>query len=94
MDILPDGRTVACSFLMNLPEFIGPNILDVSVYEAWTHPVMQRFRKSYKKECIGCKFYMNRCRGVCRATTILLGGRINANGELIGEDPYCLKDLL
>jgi len=34
MDILPDGRVVACSFLMDKPEFIGPNILDVSIYDA------------------------------------------------------------
>ena len=93
MDILPDGRVVACSFLMDKPEFIGPNILNVSVYDAWRHPKMDRFRKAQKQNCMHCKFYMKRCRGICRATALLSGGKIQRN-KIIGTDPYCFKDLL
>jgi len=93
MDILPDGRVVACSFLMDKPEFIGPNILDVSLYDAWRHPKMERFRRAQRQGCINCKFYMKRCRGVCRATVLLSGGKIQGK-KLTGNDPYCFKDLL
>lgn len=93
MDILPDGRVVACSFLMNRPEFIGPNILDVSVYDAWRHLTMERFRRIQKQDCVNCRFYMRQCRGLCRSCVLLNGGKIEGN-ELIGTDPYCFKDLL
>lgn len=93
MDILPDGKVVACSFLMERPEFIGPNILDVSVYDAWRHPKMERFRWARKQSCASCGFYMKQCRGICRSNVILNGGRIEGN-KLIGDDPYCFKDLL
>ncbi|MCK5633123.1 radical SAM protein [bacterium] len=93
MDILPDGRVVTCSFLMDDSEFIGPNILDVSVYEAWKHSKMECFRRSRKEECLTCEFYMKQCRGSCRSNIILNGGRIEGN-KLIGKDPYCFKDLL
>ena len=93
MDILPDGRVVACSFLMDKPEFIGLNILDVSVYDAWQHPTMERFRRAQKKNCANCKFYMRQCRGTCRSTVLLSGGKIK-DDKLIGKDHYCFKDLL
>ncbi|MDP2940277.1 MAG: radical SAM protein [Candidatus Omnitrophota bacterium] len=93
MDILPDGRVVACSFLMDRPEFIGPNILDVSVYNAWRHPTMERFRRAQKQDCANCRFYMKQCRGTCRSTVLLCGGKIKGN-KLIGKDPCCFKDLL
>lgn len=93
MDVLPDGRTVACSFLMDNPDFIGPNILDVSVYEAWQHPIMERFRRANKEDCINCKFYMKQCRGPCRASILLSGGKIKGT-KLKGRDPYCFKNLL
>lgn len=93
MDILPDGRIIACSFLMDKPEFIGPNILDVSVYDAWHHPAMERFRRAQKQNCANCRFYMRQCRGPCRSTVLLSGGRIKGN-KLLGKDPFCFKDLL
>lgn len=93
MDILPDGRVIACSFLMDNPEFIGPNILDVSVYDAWQHPTMERYRRAQKQNCANCRFYMKQCRGTCRATVLLNGGKIEKH-KLIGRDPYCFKDLL
>jgi len=93
MDILPDGRVVACSFLMDKPEFIGPNIFDVSVYEAWRHLVMERFRRAQKQSCANCRFYMRQCRGPCRSSVLLSGGKIKGN-KLIGRDTYCFKDLL
>ena len=34
INILPDGRIFACPFLMDKPEFIGQNMIDVSVTEA------------------------------------------------------------
>ncbi|TSC95962.1 MAG: radical SAM protein [Parcubacteria group bacterium Athens1014_10] len=92
-DILPDGRVVVCSFLMDKPEFIGPNIFDISVYDAWQHPIMEHFRWAKKQDCINCKFYMKQCRGACRSTVLLNGGKIEG-GKLIGKDPYCFKDLL
>ncbi|MGB9591087.1 MAG: SPASM domain-containing protein [Candidatus Kryptoniota bacterium] len=93
MDILPDGKVVACSFLMDKPEFIGPNILDISVYDAWRHPTMERFRQVQKQDCANCRFYMRQCRGPCRSCVLLNDGKIEGN-ELIGTDPYCFKDLL
>ncbi|MBD3208361.1 MAG: radical SAM protein [Candidatus Nealsonbacteria bacterium] len=93
MDILPDGKVIACSFLMDFPEFIGPNILDVSVSEAWRHPAMERFRWAKKEDCVDCGFYMNKCRGYCRSTVLLNGGKIEGR-RLNGKDPYCFRSLL
>lgn len=93
MDVLPDGSVLACSLLMDKPEFVGPNILDVSVYEAWKHSKMEYFRHSQREECLTCKFYMKQCRGACRSNIILNGGSIEGN-KLTGIDPYCFKDLL
>lgn len=93
IDIMPDGKIVACSFLMDRPEFIGPNILDISVYDAWEHPTMERFRQAQKQSCIDCKFYMKECRGTCRSGVLLAGGKIEKK-KLVGKDPCCFKDLL
>jgi MoaA/NifB/PqqE/SkfB family radical SAM enzyme len=94
IDILPDGRVVPCSFLMYFPEYIGPNILHTSVEKVWTHPKMNLFRKSYVEKCKKCIFYKKRCRSVCRATILLSGGKINKNGKIIGDDPYCFVDIM
>jgi radical SAM protein with 4Fe4S-binding SPASM domain len=93
MNILPDGQTFACPFLMDSPEFTGPNMIDVSVAEAWFSPSANFFRKAEKDECLDCRFYMKQCRGKCRAAVILNNGKIK-NGKLIGEDPYCFVSLL
>jgi radical SAM protein with 4Fe4S-binding SPASM domain len=94
IDILPDGRVVPCSFLMNFSEYFGPNILYTSVEKAWMHPKMNLFRKSYMEKCEKCIFYKKRCRGVCRSTILLNGGKINKNGKIIGDDPYCFVDIM
>jgi len=54
---------------------------------------MERFRRAQKQDCMNCEFYMKRCRGVCRAAVLLSGGRIQGK-KLIGNDPFCFKDLL
>lgn len=93
ISLLPDGRVFACPFLMDEEQFIGPSILDVSVYDAWLDPTMEYFRNAKKIGCTNCRFYMRQCRGKCRAAVLLSNGRIE-NGCLLGEDPYCFKDLL
>jgi len=93
IDILPDGKVVACSFVMGNKDFTGMNIKNKSVYSAWNDPKMQKFRESEKEKCKTCKFYKKRCRGVCRSNILLNGGSI-ASGKIIGEDVYCFRDLL
>lgn len=93
MSLLPDGRVFSCPFLMDDQKYIGPHILDISVYEAWVHPTLVHFRNAIKTECVNCKYYMQRCRGKCKAAVLLNGGSIE-NNILVGEDPYCFKDLL
>ena len=91
--LLPDGRVFACPFLMDHSDFVGPSMLTCSVYEAWGHTALQRFRKAAKLDCLDCCFYKERCRGKCRASVLLDGGRI-CSGSLIGEDRYCFRHLL
>jgi radical SAM protein with 4Fe4S-binding SPASM domain len=88
-----DGRVIACPFLMDEETYIGPNMLAVSVYEAWLSPAMERFRHAVKADCADCKFYTERCRGQCRAAVLLNGGIIR-DGTLVGDDPYCFRDLM
>lgn len=91
--LCPDGRVNACSFMMDDPEFVGPNLLEVSVTEAWLHPKMERFRKATRVGCVGCRFYMHQCEGKCPAMVLAEGGRIE-NGKLIGRDRYCFAPLM
>jgi len=91
--LCPDGRVNACSFLMNDEEFLGPNMIDVSVQEAWLHPKMEHFRRAKKLGCHGCRFYMRQCEGKCRAMVLAEGGKIE-NGKLIGRDRYCFAHLM
>ena len=93
LDILPNGDTVTCSFLMNREEFKGLNIINNSFREVWHHPTLNSFRNAEKQGCPDCKFYQERCRGVCRSTVILGGGKIE-DKKLIGEDYCCFKDLI
>lgn len=96
ISMLPDGRIFSCPFVYDLDikgEFTGPNILEVSLEEAWYHPNLERFRHAEKVDCKGCVFYMKQCRGACRATVFGYGGKIK-NGKLIGKDPYCYASLM
>lgn len=90
--LCPDGRVNICSFLMK-EEFLGPNLLEVSVYEAWLHPKTDRFRRIVKTGCIDCKYYMRQCKGKCRAMVFASGGGIK-DSKLVGEDPYCFAHLM
>lgn len=89
----PDGRVNVCSFLLDDPEFLGPNMKDVSAQEAWLHPRIEYFRRAKKQSCHSCRFYMNQCEGKCRAMVLAEGGRIE-NGKLIGKDRYCFQKLM
>lgn len=89
----PDGRVNACSFLMDNPDFVGPNMVEASVQEAWLHPRMEFFRRATKVGCPSCRFYMKQCEGKCRAMVLANGGKI-ADGKLIGCDPYCFGGLM
>ena len=93
INIFPDGRIFACPFLMDNSRFTGPNMLDISVTEAWHGPLAKLFRGAEKTDCKNCRFYMRNCRGKCRAAVILNGGKIE-DCKLIGEDPYCFADLM
>lgn len=93
ISILPDGRAFACPFLMDDEGYIGPNLNQVSVYEAWMDPIMEHFRRATKVDCTDCIFYMQQCRGKCKAIVLLSGGEIK-DGKLIGDDPYCFKALI
>lgn len=91
--LCPDGRVNVCSFLLDDPEFLGPNMKDVSVQEAWLHPRIEHFRRVKKLNCNNCRFYMNQCEGKCRAMVLAEGGRIR-NGKLFGNDRYCFRSLM
>lgn len=86
--LCPDGRVNACSFMMDDPEFVGPNLLEVSIQDAWLHPKMERFRKATRVGCVSCRFYMHQCEGKCPAMVLAEGGRIE-NNRLLGKDRYC-----
>lgn len=91
--LCPDGRVNACTFLMNDPEFIGPSMLEVSVFEAWLHSKMERIRRAKRIECQRCRFYMCQCEGKCVAMVLANNGKIE-KGHLIGRDPYCFGPLM
>lgn len=91
--LCPDGRVNVCSFLMDDPEFLGPNMTEVSVQEAWLHPKVELFRRAKKLGCGNCRFYMNQCEGKCRAMVLAEGGRIDGD-KLIGSDRYCFSRLM
>lgn len=96
ISILPDGRVYSCPFVLDVdPEekFMGPNMIDVSAYEAWFDPNFEKFRSATKVDCTDCGFYMRQCRGACRATVLGHGGAIK-DGQLIGEDPQCFAPLM
>ncbi|MFC1627438.1 radical SAM protein, partial [Patescibacteria group bacterium] len=93
ISLLPDGRAFACPFLMDDKRFLASNTVETSVYETWMDPALQHFRNAQKADCGDCTFYMQSCRGSCRAVVILSGGDIK-QGKLTGVDPYCFKDLL
>lgn len=91
--LCPDGRVNACSFLMDDEFFVGPNMIDVSVQDAWLHPKMEFFRNAKKLGCTNCQYYMKQCEGKCRAMVLAEGGKIQ-NGELHGRDRYCHMPLM
>lgn len=94
--LLPDGQLISCPFVFEQDiegKFNGPNLTEVSLEEAWTHPNFERYRNADKLNCQGCEFYMRQCRGACKATVLGYGGEIK-DGKLIGEDPYCYAPLM
>lgn len=96
ISMLPDGRVFACPFVLDFDTagtFIGPNMNDVTVQEAWFHSNFEKFRNAQKVQCGDCTYYMRQCRGACRATVLGSGGEIR-DGKLLGDDPYCYADLL
>ncbi|MFA5776861.1 MAG: radical SAM protein [Parcubacteria group bacterium] len=93
ISILPDGRVVACPFLIDYPEFIGPNAIGMSVDEIWHHSMAEHYRNAKKIDCLKCSFYKKECRGKCRSTVILTGGKIKG-GKLLGGDPFCFAHLM
>ncbi len=96
ISMLPDGRVYSCPFVLDVDpgeEFMGPNMIDVSAYQAWFDPNFEKFRSATKVGCTDCGFYMRQCRGACRATVLGHGGQIK-DGQLIGEDPQCFAPLM
>lgn len=91
--LCPDGRVNVCSFMMDDLEFLGPNMKEVSVQDAWLHPNVELFRRAKKIGCPGCRYYMKQCEGKCRAMVLAEGGRI-ANTKLFGNDRYCFAHLM
>jgi len=96
ISILPDGRTYSCPFVLDVDpsgKFMGPNMINTSVYEAWFDPNFEKYRLATKEGCTDCEFYMRRCRGACRATVLGRGGEIKDN-KLVGKDPQCFAPLI
>lgn len=96
ISMLPDGRVYSCPFVLDVDpseEFMGPNMINVSAYEAWFNPNFGKYRLATKAGCEDCVFYMKQCRGSCRATVLGNGGKI-VNGKLIGDDPQCFAPLI
>lgn len=96
ISMLPDGKVFACPFVLDFDSagyFMGPNMNDVTVSEAWFHPNFEKFRNAQKVQCGDCTHYMRQCRGACRATVLGSGGEIR-DGKLLGDDPYCYANLL
>ncbi len=96
ISMLPDGRVYSCPFVLDVDpgeEFMGPNMINVTAYEAWFDPQFEKFRSATKVGCTDCEFYMRQCRGACRATVLGYGGQIK-DGQLLGEDPQCFAPLM
>lgn len=96
ISMMPDGRVFSCPFILDVDptgKYLGPNMIDASVEDAWNNPNFESYRAADKIGCTDCKFYMKQCRGKCRATVLGYGGKI-ANGKLIGDDPQCFAPLL
>jgi len=96
LSMLPNGQVFSCPFILDVDsegKYMGPNMINFSVDEAWNHPNFERYRNAEKVGCTDCKFYMNQCRGKCRATVLGFGGKIE-DGKLIGDDPQCFAQLI
>lgn len=96
ISMLPDGRVYSCPFVLDVDpseEFMGPNMINVSAYEAWFNPNFEKYRTATKEGCQDCVFYMKQCRGACRTTVLGNGGKI-VNGKLVGEDLQCFAPLI
>ena len=96
ISMLPDGRVYSCPFVLDVDpseEFMGPNMVNVSAYEAWFNPNFEKYRSATKAGCEDCTFYMKQCRGDCRATVLGNGGKI-IDGKLIGDDPQCFAPIM
>lgn len=96
ISMMPDGQVFSCPFILDVdPEgkYLGPNMIDASVEDAWNHKNFETYRAAEKTGCTDCRFYMKQCRGKCRATVLGFGGKID-QGTLVGDDPQCFAPLL
>lgn len=96
ISMIPDGRVYSCPFVLDVDpseEFMGPNMVNVSVYEAWFNPNFKNYRQAAKAGCEDCGFYKKQCRGSCRATVLGNGGKV-VDGKLIGNDPQCFAPII
>jgi len=96
ISMMPDGQVFSCPFVLDVDptgKYLGPNMTNTSVEDAWNNPHFNDYRAADKIECTDCKFYMKQCRGKCRATVLGFGGKI-AGGKLIGNDPQCFAPFL
>lgn len=96
ISMMPDGQVFSCPFILDVDptgKYLGPNMINTSVEEAWNNPNFEAYRAADKIVCTDCRFYMKQCRGKCRATVLGFGGKI-ANGQLIGDDPQCFVPFL
>jgi len=88
LGINPDGKLNVCGFLSKIPEFQGPNILEVPFYDFWFSTAMHSFRTVVKRYCEGCKFYRKQCKGACKAMAYA------KDKDLGGRDSYCFAHLI
>lgn len=96
ISMMPDGQVFSCPFILDVDptgKYLGPNMINTSVEDAWNNPNFESYRAADKIGCTECRFYMKQCRGKCRATVLGFGGKI-AGGKLIGDDPQCFAPLL
>lgn len=96
ISMMPDGQVFSCPFILDVDptgKYLGPNMINTSVEDAWNNPRFESYRAADKTGCTDCRFYMKQCRGKCRATVLGYGGKI-ANGKLVGDDPQCFAPLL
>lgn len=96
ISMMPNGQVFSCPFILDVDptgKYLGPNMINTSVEDAWNNPNFEAYRAADKIGCMDCRFYMKQCRGKCRATVLGFGGKI-ADGKLIGDDPQCFTPLL